>query len=52
VESLGGRPIPRAEYLALVDLCVSEPTRRGPWSELFPEFPASARAVEKGLVST
>jgi len=52
VESLGGRPIPRAEYLDLVAQCLAEPTRRGSWNEFFPEFPASARAAERGLVST
>lgn len=52
VESLGGRPIPRSEYLDLVGLCIAEPTRRGAWNELFPEFPASVRAEERGLLST
>jgi leucyl/phenylalanyl-tRNA---protein transferase len=50
VESLGGREIPRDEYLGRLAMALAAPTRRGDWSRLFPGFPDSQayRAVMAG----
>ena len=39
---LGAREIPRTEYLRLLSERLAAPTRRGDWSLIFPDFPASA----------
>ncbi|HSV55833.1 MAG TPA: leucyl/phenylalanyl-tRNA--protein transferase, partial [Magnetospirillaceae bacterium] len=41
VASMGGRNIPRARYLDLVEECVNLPSIRGSWDSLFPGFPDS-----------
>lgn len=41
VASLGGREIPRAEYLALARKCTGLSPSRGNWGRLFPDFPQS-----------
>jgi leucyl/phenylalanyl-tRNA--protein transferase len=50
--SLGGRDIPRLDYLERLARGLRAPTRRGGWHELFPGFPASARAADQCLFNT
>lgn len=42
VESLGGKSVPREEYLSLLHTALHSPTRRGDWSAFSPRFPDSA----------
>jgi leucyl/phenylalanyl-tRNA---protein transferase len=42
VAALGGREVPRAEYLGLLAESVSRTTRKGDWGELFAGFPDSS----------
>lgn len=41
VASMGGREIPRPEYLATLSRALGLPDRRGDWGAMFPGFPAS-----------
>jgi leucyl/phenylalanyl-tRNA--protein transferase len=42
VEGLGGRDIPRADYIALLEEGLKAPTLKGDWKARFPRFPRSA----------
>jgi len=41
VESLGGKGVPREEYLNLLQTALESPTLRGNWGTSFPRFPDS-----------